>query len=419
MRFPRTIFAALILALVSAASTAAQSVSDRPVLATWYQPGNLAFPAGAGLALADGVGIGIYPGFELFVSKFRALGLASLDLAVGARAELQAYTPSLDGLGGSSSVSIAPVVTLHGGFRGLVGALGDLLEPVDYYTGLGLGFQVSRSGGVSSSGLTLVNVSGANYFLTDNLAVSLGTTLFASFGGQRSGSFATGIGIVYKVGPPEEPGRGLFLPDLGEASDALIYASFASLVWVSSAFGGYLPADDSFAPGDSVTVEQRFRDGREQSEIRLFRALLARVPEGSWWRYEIHVDGETTAFEALVDADGLVQAIRFQNPGVGAVEVIRPSDPQPWGAELGAAAVSESELAQLDSTQQTITVPAGTYATTRVSGTVDGGDFTWWLSDEVPGRMVQFSGQSQDGSEVRAELVAIGRGYQSPWPRAW
>ncbi len=422
MRLLRSIGIILILTIVLAAGSFAQSRSDDPLLATWYRPGNIAFPVAAGLALGDGIGLGLYPGLEMFVSKFRAFGLFSLDLAVGARAELAFYSPSLDGLPSSSVLSVAPVVTVHGGFRGLVGGLGDLLEPIDYYTGIGLGFQVSRTGGVSASGLTLVNVSGINYFLTDSFAVSVGTTLFSSLGSLRSGAFTTGVGLVYKFGPAEDPGRGLAIPDLSAAGDALIYASFANLVWLSAAYGGYLPDDETFSVGDSITVVQRFSEGGqngETGEVTLFRALLARTEEGAWWRYEMNVDGETVEFEALVDPDDLVRAVRFENPGIGAVEVIRPADPEPWSTEVDAVTLSEEDLSGFESEPETLTVRAGTFNTNRISGSGEDGSFTWWLSESVPGRMVRFSGMAEDGGTVEAELVEIGSGYSSPWPRAW
>lgn len=416
-----TRLAALVLAvLLLAVSVPAQETTS--ILATHYQPGNVAFSLGAGAGFGGGFGATLYPGAEIIVAKVRPAGLFSLDFGLGAKGALSIWRSSFDDVG-YASIGATPLVSAHFGLRGFAGSeLAEYLDRIDLFTSFGLGYRLVVPTGSTTAdatgGLAFANFSGVNYFLTDSIALTVSSNYLS--GANVFGAFSAGIGVVFKIGPAEELGErvSLSIPDLSRLTGEAMYLNFASLYWASVSLGGYLPNDDTFDVGDGIRFRHRYRtaDGEETDEIEFTRALLSRAGDGSgWWRYEFEIDDETLGFEALVNADSRITLMRYLDPGTEDVITYEPEDGDLWRSFEEGDFLTADELDELRTGTERVTVPAGTFRAERIEGSEEGYTFVWWLTDEVPGRVVRFEGSSDEAEGTEGELLEVLRGVTSPW----
>lgn len=405
--------------LVTTVALQAQNEQTLPWFGTHYQPGNVSLGVEGGLDFGTSLSLAAVPSAEVIVTKVRPLGLFSIDVGIAARG-LAAFR--FGSSGATTTIGAAPLVMLHGGLRGMTGSYGDLLSMIDFYTGFGLGYLVSL-GASGGGGLAWANANGVNVFFSDSLALRVGTNYFAPFEGSL-GSFSTSIGLMFKIGPAEELGESIAfsVPDVDGMTGEVMYATFSSFYALAAITGGYLPSDDSFSVGEGTRIRQSYVDGNDREVITLFRALLHVGVDTQWWRYEFELDDEqeTFAFEAEIDADGQVMMIRYEDQATGDVVFYEPADPARFQSFRDLQTLrSEEEMEALTVGQERITVPAGTFQTDRIEATEDGATFVWWISDNVPGRLVKFEGESTDTEAFSGELTEIVRGYSSPWGPAW
>ena len=408
----------VVVVLVGTALMAyGQSEQTLPWFGTHYQPGNTSFSLEGGVDFGTAVSLAAVPSAELIVTKFRPFDLFSIDVGLAARG-IAAFRFAEAGT--TITVGGAPLAMFHAGVRELEGSYGTVLNMIDFYTGFGLGYLVALGAGGGGS-LAWANANGVNIFLSDSLALRVGTSYFSPFSGGL-GAFSTNVGVTFKVGPAEEIGESLTfaVPDLEGMSGEVMYATFSSFYALAAISGGYLPSDDTFEVGDGTVIRQVFVDGNDQQTILLFRALLHDGAESEWWRYEFEVDEEAFAFEAEIDADGEILMIRYEDQATGDVVLYEPADPSRFQTFRDLETIrSEEEMESLIVGQERISVEAGSFQTDRVEATEEGSSFTWWLSGDVPGRVVQFEGESADGEAFFGELIEVVRGYASPWGAAW
>lgn len=421
MRFRRTVIVLVVLSILAAGVAAQTSV---PRLATHYQPGNVALSLGAGLGFGGGgFGVSLYPGAEIIVAKIRPADVFSIDFGAGARGAFTFRSYGTTPAAGYIALGGAPFVSAHMGLRGFTGnEVAEYLDRIDIYTSFGLGYLAyvpTGAAGAIDGGLAFANFSGINYFLTDSFAVSLGTNYLTSWASGVSGAFSTGIGVMIKIGPAEEVGERIDIgvPDLSRMSGDLMYTNFAALYWASVALGGYLPGDDAFDEGDGIRFHHRYRsveDG-DVEEIEFTRALIDADGEGSqWWRIEFFFEEDELAFEVRVRDDGGIELMRYVDPATEQVTTYTPSDPYLWRS-YDDVLWTEDELEDRRVGSERVTVPAGTFETDRIEAEEDEFSYTWWLTEDVPGRVVRFAGTSADGTDVSGELLEILSDVTSPW----
>jgi len=421
----------LVVLMVAPAAMLPAQVSA-PWFGTHYQPGNTAFSLGAGLGFGGGIGIGLYPGAEFILTKFRPADAFSIDLGAGVKGTFSAWTSGGSPSYGFLTLGGAPFVSAHFGLRGFTGGeLSDYLNRLDVYTAIGLGYLAYVPTGswrsvAPTGGLAFANFSGINYFLTDRIAITLNTNYLTSFRTTvSSGAFSTGVGIVYKIGPAEEIGeRATFdIPDVNTMTGNVMYLNFAALYWASVALGGYLPADETFEVGDGIRFRHRYRSegDDEVQEIEFTRALLHRNADGAkWWRFEFLVDEERLEYEALVGEEGDLELMRYVDPASDTVATHVPRDEDLWRTYAEEPLWTSEELAEMRVGTERVRVPAGTFQSERYERVADDGyTYTWWLSDEVPGRVVRFEGVSQEQENVSGELVEVLSDVTTPWEIPW
>lgn len=410
----------VIVALVLVVATA-PAQTTLPWFGTQYQPGNVAFSLTAAPLFGTGIGVAAYPGAEYIFAKYRPLNLFSVDFGVGARGTFSAWASSTYGY---MTLGAAPTLSIHTGLRGFEGsAVAEYLDRLDFYSAFGLGYQLALTDSTLGprSGLTWMNASGLNYYFTDQLAISLTSNYISGFTASYEGSFGAGIGIVYKLGPAEEVGERIGIPDVTMMTGDLMYANFSALYWASVALGGYLPSDETFEVGDGILFWHRYEsvEDDEIEDMEFTRALLHENPDGSqWWRFEFFVNGEDLAFEALVADDRAVERIRYLDPSTDEVVSHTPSDEYLWESYTENV-WTEEEMEEFRVGSERITVPAGTFRTERLEATEDGASYTWWISEEVPGRVVRFEGITEDDERVSGELREIYTDVTTPWGAAW
>ncbi len=181
----------LTVALVVAVPSAlfAQSASG---LTSNYKPGNVAVgvDVGGGFYYSS-FSLAAYPGVEFLVAKYRVGDYLPLDFGVAARGRF-----GLDaGAGGTGvDIGVGGFGTVHVGFRGLPGDFGKILGKFDVFVGLGAAFDIIAP--PYYAGLGFAQYSGINYFLSDNMAVTLSDQWWHNY-------FDYTIGIRLKFGSAE------------------------------------------------------------------------------------------------------------------------------------------------------------------------------------------------------------------------
>ncbi len=419
MRLFRLVAAAVLLA---ACATTAAAQEEAPWFGSYYMPGNLVFTLGGEASFSNGFGVRAIPGFEVMVAKARPGNAFALDFGAGVRglAGFHSYTLNY----GYSVFAVAPMLSAHLGFRGLRLPGSEYLERLDLFTALGPSYSLFNTTGTwgttrPRAGFGIASASGLNFFLTDSLAVTVSATYFGRFGYRYSGAFGSGIGILYKIGPMEELAERdpIVMPRVERPSftGPIMYSTFVSLYWSTIAMGGFWYDEETFEERQGVRMLHRYQEGRDTTEMEYVRALLRTNPDGTkWWRFVYDAD-EALAFEALVDEDYSLLRMRYLDPGTERVEEFVPDDPRVWQQAAIEARREQDSLAPTRLRTERITVGAGTFDTDVYTYEENGYAFTWWVAENVPGRVVQLEGRSSEADEIYGELLEVLSGVRSPW----
>ncbi len=411
-----------VAAMLLACVTTVPAQDEAPWLGSYYMPGNLVFTLGGEASFRNGFGVRAVPGFEVMVAKTRPGDAFALDFGAGVRGLAGFHRFTMDY--GYSVFAVAPMLSAHLGFRGLRFPGSEYLERVDLFTALGPSYSFFNTTGRwpttrPQAGLGIASANGLNFFLTDNLAVTVSGTYFGRFGGTYRGAFATGLGILYRIGPMEELAERdpIVVPRVERPTftGPIMYTTFVSLYWSTIAMGGFWYDDETFEEGQGVRVQYRYQQGRNTEQMEYLRALLRINPDGTrWWRFVFDTD-EDLAFEALIDDDYSLLRIRYLDPGTERVEEFVPDDPRVWQQAAMEARREEASVAPTTIGSARITVTAGTFDTDVYTYEEDEYAFTWWVAENVPGRVVQLEGSSGDMDEIHGELLEILSGVRSPW----
>lgn len=212
--------------------------------------------------------------------------------------------------------------------------------------------------------------------------------------GVNSATSAAGEQVGKALGA--EIARSADLPPPGSARYNQVMLSQAQIMF-SYAFsaGGMWPAEARYEPGGWTTYRVA-ASGGDTALDTLERAFLTRTEDGNeWWRVHGVQDGEAWTYEALLDPEQeTIVRMRAKDPKgeVGEVPVTKETVYQP-PQEL----TTESVEGATQGTES-VDTPAGRFTARRVvfKGAASGGTVTWYLTDEVPGHVVQYEGRRQD-----------------------
>lgn len=196
--------------------------------------------------------------------------------------------------------------------------------------------------------------------------------------------------------------------------------------------GGFGLHHDEFEEGQGATWRL---DTEEDDEVYTFtaeRALLERVDDGaSWWylRYDPQ-DEETLEYEILVDSTLHAKEMYFRDPESGDVRhhVFDFDDREQREMQEGEESLDEAgyhtesyyieELEEYRVDQVRVLVGAGTFDADVLRHTgeedEDNFEFNWWVTDEVPGQLIQYEYTDHDtGGFTRGELMELRDDYTS------
>jgi hypothetical protein len=186
----------LVLSILTVALVVAQPgtlfAQSNNSFTSYYKPGNVA----AGIEVGPSFGwgyfsIAAYPSLEFMVAKYRIGDVIPLDFG----AEVKARVGLDIGYGGGLGLGVGGFGTAHFGFRGMPGDIGNIIGKFDFFLGLGLAFDF-LSPSWATAGLGLASFGGFNYFLNDNLSVTVAENYWHNY-------YDTTFGLRLKFGSAE------------------------------------------------------------------------------------------------------------------------------------------------------------------------------------------------------------------------
>lgn len=205
---------------------------------------------------------------------------------------------------------------------------------------------------------------------------------------------------------------------IGEAAGSMIVARFPNtwtdqwmhlytryLFNVAFHANGYAVTEKAYETGEWTRWQMLEND--EPTEAFFKRAFLAQTEEGNeWW----HVTYENAETEEAIVLEGLFSPdreemlrLRGRFPGEEAKEM--PVEEGTYGYSEPRQLTEESIEGATEG-MASITVPAGTFEAQHVRYGSAGATFEWWMEDSVPGGLVRYLRQADNGSEEEAQTPA-------------
>jgi hypothetical protein len=246
------------------------------------------------------------------------------------------------------------------------------------------------------------------------LAAVLGTALSGCFLVQEAAQ--TTVGAASEAAG-EEVGEAIGarvasaanVPTAGTAQWNQFMVSQAQVLFsYAFAANGMWPGEATYEEGERVRYEFQTADGEDAGFQTLERAFLTTTEDGNeWWRVRAQQEDDTWVYEALINPErDEVVRLRSRDPegNVGEVPVTERTvyqSPQRLTEEsIEGATVGREEL----------DTPAGTFSTRKVEykGGMGGGTVTWYLSEDVPGHVVRYRAEGNQGNAWISTLVDHG-----------
>jgi len=199
------------------------------------------------------------------------------------------------------------------------------------------------------------------------------------------------------------------LPTAGTAQWNQFMVSQAQVMFnYAFAANGLWPAEATYEEGEWVEYEFQTEEDGSAGFQTLERAFLTTTEEGNeWWRVRAQQEEETWVYEALINPEREeVMRLRSKDPegNVGEVPVTERTvyrSPQ---------RLTEESIEGATEGTEELNTPAGTFTTREVqyTGGMGRGTVTWYLSEEVPGHVVRYRTQSDQGTAWTSTLTDYG-----------
>ncbi len=182
------------------------------------------------------------------------------------------------------------------------------------------------------------------------------------------------------------------------------YGGFWNFAWF-----GY--NDPNYKVGQGAVWKIASTGAKSNEPVTFERALLKVNTDGSqWWRFQMTAGKDTILYEFLVGSDGIVQKVRYKDPKSGEIGEFIPSQ---TGAPPATPQLTREQIASSFVGSESVTVPAGTFATDhyRYTDAKNGYTSDMWTSKQVPGYMVKFTGTNpRDNRVTNGQLMEIESG---------
>ncbi len=378
---------------------------------SYYMPGNFAFSIKGAFESNSELGgaVALYPCAEYLFYK-PIIGVIS-PFDIGAAA-VGRFGIQIGGEATGISAGAGLFGTFHLGFKGLEFTFSEYLQGLDLFSNIGVVYDfIAPEGDAAELKLGLGTFSGANYYITESIAVTLGYSSWRGFGGPM-------IGAVLKLGPGQEvvakdfsfekPGFG-YMPYI---------AQFQALYWYAFAIGGYMFDDSSYKEGDGTIWAITSADTKEGEKLLVERALLKINADGTkWWKVKFTDDeNEKLVYEFLVDPEHRLLKLRYMDEDAKQVQeyTVDPAKDESWGE---VDVLTQEDYAEWVKEKKTIKVKAGKFQTDYIVNEYKDDKahwiYEWWISTDVPGYMVKYHWKDSDKDELIGELIKITKNNKS------
>ncbi len=251
---------------------------------------------------------------------------------------------------------------------------------------------------VAVLGLAVAVAGGLTGCFSPGSAVQQGINSATSAAGEQVGK-AIGAEIASAADLPP-PGSAQYNQFMVSQAQVLFSHAFSA--------GGMWPAEATYESGEWAAYERR-ASGQDTALDTLERAFLTTTDDGNeWWRVRGTQDGEEWVYEGLLDPEQeTVVRLRSRDPegNVEEVPVTEETVYQP------PQQLTEESVEGATVGTESVETAAGTFTARRVeySGAAQGSTAIWFLSDEVPGHVVQYQVRQNEDEWTNA-LINHGTG---------
>lgn len=185
--------------------------------------------------------------------------------------------------------------------------------------------------------------------------------------------------------------------------------------------GGYDAQFDEYEPGEYTVWRSQHSEYGQVME----RAFLRREENGhEWWRMEAYSKDPDTGeefnmvmeglFETREDGSRYIRRLRVQYPDSDTPEEVPITEDNADQWVVRASRLTPESLEGMKVTEESVTVTAGTFLTTRYKTDArryQGIETNWWVTEQsVPGRIVKLThvDTSDESVEQDIELIQFG-----------
>ena len=382
---------------------------------SYYIPGNLALKGALGFEQStdstDIKALSVYPEAEIILYKPHFGGISPMDFGVAARGHI-GFGFSESTLDSSIAAGIGVFGTFHFGFRGIGSYFTEFqdtpsgffsqLNKFDYFFEAGPVFDLMTydNSGLIGFGMT----SGINYFINDNMAVTLEGNWWHGFAGG-------GIGFVYKIGPSPSISeldikiRSVDI-DLSPMYMQIYLSQFYSIYWYSFYAGGFYFDDSNYKEGQGT--EWRLTASEDNDDFIISKALLkVNKDESRWWQVKYNEGEDGFIYEFLLDKNYNLLRLKFIDEETGEVrEYIASKEDLETYRTADMRGITDSDYKDWSEGTVDIKTKAGKFTAEHLLYTENNFNFEWWISDEVPGTVIKYMWKDADES-MTGELIKI------------
>ncbi len=190
--------------------------------------------------------------------------------------------------------------------------------------------------------------------------------------------------------------------------------------------GGYGLHHDEFEEGQGAVWRMVAIEDDERTTFTAERALLSREDDGSSWWFLKYTpeDAETIEYEILVDRDLNAREMYLKDPETDEIRHHRFTGDEQEEQERREGEESLEEAGYHTESfypedrdeyrvdRETVTIGAGSFETEVLYHEEDGFEYTWWLSDTVPGQLVKYLFKdTESGSTFEGEMMEMRDDY--------
>lgn len=190
--------------------------------------------------------------------------------------------------------------------------------------------------------------------------------------------------------------------------------------------GGYGLHHDEFEVGQGAVWRMVATEGDQRTVFTAERALLNREDDGSSWWFLKYVpeEGESIEYEVWVDRDLNAREMYLKDPESDEIRHHRFTGDAAEQRERGEGEESLEEAGyhtesfypedrdeyRID--RETITIGAGSFETEVLFHEEDGYEYTWWVTEEIPGELIKYQfKESSTGNVFEGEIIEMRDDY--------